>query len=280
MRKYLFCLIITAFAFGISGCSDDQYAIEKQYWRLQKQAENIYKNPHGSPPKELEKVIQLLNNFIGKYPKDKLSLNADFDIAGLYITKEEYEKARAQLQIIINKYNKSRTVSAEALFLLGTTYQKENSWGQALIQYRKIIQDYPDTLKGLEIPLYIARYYKTAYQPDKMHTAYKEAISHYKGLIEKYPNTALAYAAHSAMAKCYIAIKDWEKTIETFNAMLDTYKGKAKMDGILLNMAFIYSKELKNNIKAKEALAQLKNDYPKSRLLKAADKILKEIEKK
>jgi hypothetical protein len=45
-------------------------------------------------------------------------------------------------------------------------------------------------------------------------------------------------------------------------------------------MAFIYAKELKNNPKAKEALEQLKNDYPKSRLLKAADKILKEIEKK
>jgi len=47
------------------------------------------------------------------------------------------------------------------------------------------------------------------------------------------------------------------------------------MDGVLLNIAVIYRRELRDTQKAKETLQRLLNDYPDSRYAKAAQELLK-----
>ena len=272
-------IFICVFAL-LAGCGSDQYAIERQYWQVQKQAEKIFKNPHASPPKELERVVKLLSNFGQKHPQTNLAIEAEFTIARLYIVKEEYNKARTQLKTLLSKYTKSETVCSEAIFLIGNSYEIEDKWNLALEQYKKIMQEYPTTLRGLDIPIYIAQHYKIKYQPDKMVVAFQEAINHYKALANRYPNSSLSYRTDTLVAQCYIALKDWNNAIGTFNTILETYKGKVSMDGVLMEMALIYSRELKDKVKAKEVLERLIREYPKSRLIKAATTLLKELEKK
>ena len=48
----------------------------------------------------------------------------------------------------------------------------------------------------------------------------------------------------------------------------------------MLDMAFIYQRELKDKAKAKETLEALIKDYPKSKFLKPAKALLKEAEAK
>ncbi|MEW6169968.1 MAG: tetratricopeptide repeat protein [Candidatus Omnitrophota bacterium] len=275
---YLITLILTCVF--LAGCGNDQYSIEKQYYWAQKRAAKIFKNPAASPPRELEKVVGILNNFIRNYPKNKLALQAEFDIARLYITKEEYDKARLQLRSIVNKYNELKDICAEATFLIGNSYQIEDKWNLALEQYKKIMQDYPATLRGLDIPVYIAQYYKIKYQPDKMLAAFYEAINHYKGLALKYPKSVLAYQAEMLVSSCYAALKDWNNVINSLNTVIENYKDKIKADGILMQIAFIYSKELKDKAKEKEILERLIRDYPKSKLVKRATVLLEELEKR
>jgi len=264
----------------LSGCADDQYTIEKKHWRVQKQANKIFKNPHASPPKELENTVKLLNNFAQKYPANNLAVDAEFNIARLYIVKEEYDNARAQLKSLLDKYNKSDFICAEALFLLGNSYEMENKWDSALTQYKQMIQKYPLTLKGIDMPLYIAQHYKVKYQPERMISAYQEAIAHYNALAAKYPGSPLAYNCQNLVAQSYLALKDWQNAIAALNNLIERYKGKVKTDGILMEIALIYQKELKDTPKAKEALETLLKEYPKSKLVKAAKSLLKEWSKK
>jgi len=277
--KKLFSIILLALALFILGCGKGPYSIEKQYYKAQKQAEKIYKNPQASPPNQLERVVRLFDGFSRKYPKSKLAVDADFKIAGLYMVKEEYQEARAQLKKIMSAYEEAKNICAEAVFLTGKTYEAENKWPQALAQYNKILQDYPLTLKGISVPMYLIGYYKAKFQPDKMVEAAREAVSHYSGLAQKYPGSPLALRAQTLAAQCRLAIKDWQGAIDILNSVIDGYKGKVKMDGILMNIAMIYKRELKDDAKTKETLERLVRDYPQSKLAGGAQEALKNLNK-
>lgn len=276
--KILWYFLSTLF---IASCSNDQYTVEKHYFSAQRQAEKIFKNPLATPPNELEKTVTTFSNFVTQHPQTALAVEAEFIIAKLYMVKEEYEKTRLQLKKIISDYAKFPDICSEAAFLIGSSYEIDRKWDLALEQYKKLMQKYPATRKSLQVPIYIARYYKTKFQPDKMIAAYQEAITHYKMLTEKYPNSVLAYTAYTLMARCQMATKNWQAAVNVFTTMREEYKNsKIMKDGILLNIALIYAKEIKNNAKAKEALETLIKEYPHSRLIKAANKFLEEINKK
>jgi len=264
----------------LSGCGNDQYTVEKQYWQLQKQAQKVFKNPHASPPNELERIVKILEDFIQKNPQSKLAINNEFTIVQLYMVKEEYAQARKQLEKMLTKYSKFGAICSDALFLIGNSYEKEDKWNSALTQYRKIMQEYPTTLRGLNTPIYIAQHYKVKYQPDKMVVALQEAIVHYQALADKYPNSSLAYRAHNLMAQCYVGLKDWQNAINSLNTIVDNYKDKIDAGAVLIDIALIYNRDLKDKVKAKETLERLLKEYPRSKLTKTAMALLKELEKK
>lgn len=278
MSNLIFAVLIGASVI-LSGCSNDRYAVESQYWRLKKQAEKIFNNPDASPPNQLERTVNLLNGFIRKYPKSALSTGAEFTIANLYMAKKEYGQARAQLKSIIGKYNASDNIRADALFLTGNSYEMEDKWDSALQVYKKIISEYPVTKRGFETPARIARYYKIKYQPEKMMLAYQEAARHYLVLANKHPGSGIGFNSYHLAARCYISMKDWQNAINTFETMAGNYKNKVKMDGVLMNMALIYNRELKDKAKYKETLERLIKDYPDSKLIKRATGLLKELNK-
>jgi TolA-binding protein len=275
MRKINF-IIILALVLLLCGCADDQYIIEKQYWKVKKQAESIFRNPDASPPNELDRVANLLRKFIQKYPKNILAIDAEFNIPSLYLVKKEYDKAREQLDSVISRY-KVPEIKSQAVFLMGNSYQLQDNWTKALEQYKKIILEYPLTKRGIEVPIYIAQYYKSKFQPDKMMTAFQEAISHYTALADKYPNSALALQSYTLISSCYGAMKNWQLAIQTLNTAIEKFKSKIKMDGLLMNIALIYKKELNDVAKAKETLQRLIKEYPDSKLVKTAQMFLEQV---
>ncbi len=277
LRLSVVCLFVISLL--LAGCGNDQYAIEKKYWQAQKQAEKIFKNPQGTPPLQLQRVVNRLNQFVKKYPNTNLAIDADFNIARLYIVKEEYDQARAQLNKIVDKYGKYPAICAEAVFLSGNSYQIQDKWNSALEQYKKIMQLYPTTPRGIDVPVYIAQYYKVKYQPDKMLAAYQEAIAHYKSVAEQYRNTPMSYIVSMLAAKCYVAIKDWQGAVNSLNAIIIDYKGKVDLQEALMTSALVYTKELKDKVKAKQMLEALIKDYPRGKLLKPAKELLKELDK-
>lgn len=276
--KLLLVLLLSIFI--ISGCGNDQYSIERRYWYLQKKVQKIFINPESSPPKELARAVGLLNDFAKQYPKSNLGVSAEFSIAGLYIAKKEFSEARAQLQSIITKHKNADKVCSEALFLIGNSYELQDKWALALEQYKKLMQNYTITTKGLEIPIYIAQHYKAKYEPDKMIAALGEAISHYKAISAKYPATPLSFNMDMLAVQCYMEIKDWQSAVNTLNSMLTTYNGKANLEEILLSLAGIYDQDLNNPAKAIEILEILLKEYPKSKYANTAKELIKRLSAK
>ena len=145
--------ILLGISLLLSGCSQDQYSIERQYYLASKQAEAILTDPHATPPSEVQRSVDTFNNLIHEYPKNYLSVGAQFKIAGLYIATEDYEKGRAQLNKILKIYSKFPNICVQAVFLKGSSYELQNDWDSALVQYNEVIQDYPLTAKSLETPM-------------------------------------------------------------------------------------------------------------------------------
>jgi len=276
MNKILAMIISVNLCLLLSGCSQDQYAIERQYYWAKKQAEIILTNPHATPPAQLQKSIDSFNKFIIDYPKSNMAVNAQFNIAGLYMATENYEKSRAQLDNVITIYKRFPFICAQAVFLKGNVYEAQNLWDQALEQYNEIISQYPLTSTGFKTPIYIAQHYKAKFQPDEMVEAYRSAIVHYKALGIKYPGTPAGLHADLLAIECYGELKDWNSVVVGFNAILKDYKGKARMDEVLINLAVVYAHELNDKLKAVAALKELIREYPTSKFVPTAQAFLKE----
>jgi len=278
-RIFCFSVIICAFIF-LAGCGSDQYAVEKEYWWLQRQVSRVFKNPNASPPNEVERAVDKLQKFSDKHPKTILGVESEFNIARLYIVKQEYEKARAYLKSLMDKYKESKAMLSELLFMLGNSYEIEDKWSQALEQYNQILREYSLTVRGFEIPIYIAQHYKAKYQPDKMVAAYQEAIGHYRKLAAENAESPLGFKAKALVAQTYIFLSDWQNAVTALQETIEKYKDKISMDGLMMDMALIYNRELKDKIKAKEVLQKLLAEYPDSQLVKTATDFLKELDKK
>jgi TolA-binding protein len=275
-HSYVFISLVSLL---LSGCVNDQYSMEKEFWQAQKQSEHIFKNPHATPPAQVNRVLKTLKLFSKDHPDSTLAIEAEFTIARIYTIKQQYEDARTQLKEIMKTFSTSQPVCAEALYMIGNSYQLEDKWPQALEEYKKIISKYPLTGRGISMPIYIAQYYKVKYQPDKMIAAYREAVEHYRGMAKTYTFSPLGLQAYRLIIESYIEMGEWKDVIDTYNSMLTIYKGKMPMDSLLLEMAVIYKKQLNDDVKAKESLEELLKQYPKSKLAPSAKKLLKELEK-
>ncbi|HNX82547.1 MAG TPA: tetratricopeptide repeat protein [Candidatus Omnitrophota bacterium] len=278
--KRTLVLVVVMLSFVLAGCGDDRYAMEKRFWQAQKQMEKIFRNPDASPPRELARVVAVQEAFSKRYPKTALAVSAQFNIARLYLVKKDYRKARLQLQRIVREYTKFPAVCAEAVFLTGNSYEIDDKWGLALEQYKKIMQVYPTTRRGMDVPVYIAQHYKIKYQPDKMLGAFQEASLHYKNLAQKYPLTPFGYTNYMLAVNCYIAVNDWQSALSTLDSMAQVYRDKLPLDGIYMNMAGIYFRGFKDKIKTKEMLEKILKEYPKGRFAKMATLLIKELDKK
>ncbi len=272
-------LIVALLILFLAGCGVDQYSIEKRFWGLSIKASDIFINPDSSPPRQLERTVGQLNDFIDDHSENNLAIDAELMIVNLYLVKKEYAKARGQVGKILKKYPDKPEVLARALFLRGKSYELESKWGLALKQYDQVTRQYPMTMAGIEAPIYKAVYYKIKFQPEKMVAAYKEAAKHYESLAEEQSDAPEGLVLLQLATECYSQIKDWSKVIDIMNLALERYKGRVRRDAVLLGEALVYYRDLKNEAKARESLGELISEYPQSKMADAARSFLEEINK-
>jgi TolA-binding protein len=224
-------------------------------------------------------VVAVLENFTTKYPQTNVAVNAEFTIVRVYAAKKEYTKAQDELKKIGKTFSKSSAICAEALFMRGAVYEDQGDWPTALAQYEFLVQVYPGTTRGLEAPMHIALRYKDKFQPDKMISALREAITHYQSLSQQNPRTPLDLQVRLLIARCYVELKEWENVARTLEAAMADFKGKVRVDTIMLDLAGIYQTQIKDTAKAHTILDQVIKDYPKTRSSDMAKAMLSQLDK-
>ncbi|MBU4306106.1 MAG: tetratricopeptide repeat protein [Candidatus Omnitrophica bacterium] len=226
----------------LSGCGQ-QYMLERMIWQADKMAENILASSDTAAPYVYNKTVALYETVIAKTQDPQLLLNAQFKLGKLHTAQKSFDKARDIYDKIFISHQGRQEVSALALFSKGQTFELEGKWPEALAIFDEIIKKYRNTAQGLNVPLYIARYYGGKDDPVAARAAYARAVSYYEGIAQEYPNTKIALLAYNLIVRTYVEQNDWQGAVRYIEGLDAKYSIGPET---LFVLGGIYSKRLDN----------------------------------
>lgn len=234
---------------------------------------NIYAERLSSPNQALFTYQRILDG----YPQNPLGGQVQLSIGKVYLKKDEPGKARKTLQKVIKDFPKDISSSAEAQFGIGSSYEAEGKWDQALNEYRWILDKYPNTQAVLRVPLYLADYYSQKKKDELAKQEYKRAVKTYQGLVEKSPKSLFAAYAQERIAQCYIHQKRWKEAISSLWALTrDFPPSQPVADGYLV-LGMLYESQLQDKPGALRAYKEFLRRFPHHPLKENVQKKMEEL---
>ena len=200
-----------------------EYNAEKMIWKANQKFFELAKDPNSIPDKtflQLDKQYELIAN---RFPNSPLAKKAYISIARMYLVKKDYPTVRNKVQIIFKKYPKDAAIGSEATSLIGRSYELSGDWPNALRIYNDLMEKYPKTEIGLNVPLYIANYYQINKFAANAQQAYDTAIVYYKKTVSNDPNPFIQFKSLGLLANCYFFKKMWREGVTTLGELLVKY---------------------------------------------------------
>lgn len=258
--------------------SENEYAAERLFYRAMKAHGKISANPDVAPPRLLEYVENNLKTLLIKYPKTEVARTAGITLAELYIVNKKYEDALSRVDLVIKAYDKNPAVLSAACFLKGLAYEKQGKWPAALKEYEKLRDNYTNTELGLQMPMYIAKYYDTNGRSADAKQAYADSAVFYKDLKEKYTGKALGYVSSMLLLQSYLNTKNYEEAGKIIEESIDKYASGTTLLQLLPQVDSIIVKELKQPERAIKIYKSIKGKAKDERLIKFLDKRIEALE--
>lgn len=226
MKKLIifYCSILLGLFFILSTLDrKGDYVIEQKIWKLSQQQVDIFKDPLVVPEKAYEELISEYQKIINRYHYSHLTPRLYIRLGEIYILKKDYETARTIFQGIIDQYPQNRDLAAEALFHIGKTYEITQNWTEAKRIYDALRKEYPLTDVGLNIPVYIANYYRLHNDSAKLTEAYQSAVSHYIKIASEHDNTRIGMNALRHLSNCYLDQGRWNEAMGVLGNIIEKY---------------------------------------------------------
>jgi len=280
MKKIILTLIIILIAvyaaFSLLGIGGE-YAAEKLFYRAMKANEKIVINPDVAPPKLLASVENNLQKILKKYPDSNTAKGARMALSEFYLYRKKYDEAFSILNAVIDTEDvktesKDIAMLSKAHFYKGIIYEQQNQWGNALKEYTILRDEYTATALGLQIPLYIGRYYKEKGETAEADKAYNEAARFYEELERNNRGKVLGYAASTLLGQTYMTLEQYEQAGKVVEDTINNYPADQTFAQQLPLAESIFVKMLKRPEKAVEIYKYVQE--------KTNNKELKEILKK
>lgn len=203
--------------------SRGEYAAEKLYYQASRAAEKIAVNPDVVPPKSIDYIENKMKTLLRKFPATETARAVDIKLAEFYISLKKYDSAIAQLDAVIEKHAKNKTVLSMAYFLKGLAYERQDKWADALKQYEIVRDNYTETQVGLQVPVYIGNYYMAKGREADARQAYGEAIQFYTKLEKDNSGKPLGYMAALYVIQAYMRADNFEAAAVEVEKDLDKY---------------------------------------------------------
>lgn len=283
MKKIIIALIVilvvvyATLAFLGSG---SEYASEKLLYKIMKGASAISLNPDAAPPAQLAAVENNIKSLISKHPGTKAAKIAHIALMEFYIANKKYDEAVAFVSTIKKAYTSDPEVLSTAQFLLGTAYQKQGSWSKALTEFKILEKKYPNTQLGLQIPIYIGKYYEAKGLDAEAKNAYKDAANFYTEMEKEYSGKVLGYTASALLIQSYLNAKDYDAAGNALNRTLHKYPSRLSFMQLLPYVENIYVKNLKQPEKAIELYEYVISKIKDSKTIKFLNKKIEELKTK
>lgn len=282
MKKIIIVLILVIAALYIllsAATSGDEYAAEKLFYRAVKMNGRISSNPDVAPPRLLEYVESNLKTLLAKYPEAGIARTAGITLAEFYIVNKRYEDALSKLDLIIKAYDKDPIMLSAAYFLKGRAYEKQDKWPAALKEYEKLRDGYASTKLGIQMPLYIAKYYADKGRDADAKQAYDDAVVFYKKLEKENSGKALGYVSSMLLSQAYMSTENYEEAGRVVEETIYKYKSATTLLQLLPQVENIIAKKLKRPEKAIEIYKNIKVNTKDEKLIKFLDKKINLLEK-
>lgn len=216
--------------------------------------------------KDLEKAIQVYEDFVQKNPTSKIIKQTKFQIGRLYFMKGDFTKAADVFAKMIKDYPKEIELCTNAQLAIAACYERQGNWDKTMQTYRKLTHDYPHTRAALSVPLFIAQHHLRKNQLQDAERAFQEAISGYEKLIRENTKTALAAEAQDLISLVYVTQQKWSKAVDSLMTLIDTYPKNPKASASLFTIAAIYQRQLQEPKKAFEIYEKFIGQYPRHTL--------------
>lgn len=247
------------------------YAGKEDVFGTKFQLANIYFQQKKSP----EKALMLLNQLLDEFPKNENINKVELAIGTVCMQQGKYADARIKFKNIVNSQSPMQGTVIQAQVSIAKTYELENDWQKAMNEYQWVMENYPNTIQALNIPLYIAEHYNANAQPELAKKAFQKAIDMYSRTIEQNPNTMLAAMATDYLATANIRIEKWWEAARAMESLTKMRIPVQKQVTTYLNLSGMYEQKLANEPAAIQALTELLQRYPE---LPMAAEVIKHIE--
>ena len=229
--------------------------------------------------------IAAMNTVIRKFPQSSLVADANMEIANAYLADERFSEAIPYLKnIIIASGNNS--LKPEAYLKSGIAYYNLNKASEAVAQYKKLLQEYPnapeaddalDNLRTVYVELGTpAEYAEAARQAGKPISVSAEdsltfaaaelqyqsnnaaAVNALESYLQKFPAGAYSTNAHYYRGEIYGTRKAWKEALNSYSAVAGRAPN-AFAERAVLQAARINFFNLKDYAAAEQYYGQLKN---------------------
>jgi len=264
MRKTLL-IILAAALVGCAGCESPSFKAERKMYKAHKLAEKIFKNPKSTPPMQFAEAVEAYRRIAAQYPDTVLEVQAEFSIGHLYLVRGDFEKAREQYKRLTLDCDKKGNLCAEAYFAIGNAYELEQSWPQAEVQYRLIMDTFPFSAKSLDLPLYIIRHYRN-----------EKAVAYYTDLKVDTQEEKGDFILQGLVSRSYMEGEKWLDALDSLDKLTRDYPDFNPEQALWVK-ALIYANKLEDKEKAKEELQKIVSDYPDSPLAKKATIVIERM---
>lgn len=152
---FILCISVTAWGMGekpgFTQKGTPKYAqVEDQYYFTQKAVAEAIKN---STAENVKKAFSACSDLRMLFPEDNTQIAKTYFLAGrLYVDQKEYSNARGSLNKFLETVPPTEnldTEKAETQYLLGKIFQEKGNLSDAIAEYDKVEQLYPQETKSI-----------------------------------------------------------------------------------------------------------------------------------
>lgn len=283
MKKLIIILIVTLGAVYILlsiVSPKGEYAAERLFYKATKKYEKVKINPDVAPPGLVRSVEKDLENLIERYPNTRPGKLAHITLSEIYSSTKKYDSAIKTLDKFISTEDKEIALLSRAHFLKALIYQMDNKWNKALDEFNLLKEKYYNTPLGLQVPLYIAQYYKNNEKPLKAAEEFNNAAIFYKDLEEKNRGNMLGYSSASFLIQAYMNQEKYLEAGKMVEETITNYPTAMVLIQQLPYVELIYVKTLNMPDKARDIYKDILEKTNDAKLKEFLENKISELEKK
>ncbi|MDD5136119.1 MAG: tetratricopeptide repeat protein, partial [Candidatus Omnitrophica bacterium] len=225
-----------------------------------------------APPAQLAIVERDLKTVLSKYPDTNIARLAHIALLEFYITNKKFKEAIDLANTTAKTYSEDRDILSTIQFLKGTIYEKEERWDKALEEFKVLEEKYPNTKLGMQIPIYIGKYYESKGLDREAKGAYQDAAAFYTKMEKEYSGKMLGYTASILLIQTYLSLNDYESAGRLLEKTLHKYVSGMSFGQLLPQVDNIYVKNLNKPEKAIEIYNYMISQTKSSRIKKFLNK--------